>query len=61
MKQRKTELDVDFIGGQGPLTEIEQKLISEYIKAQKSKREKKELNHRARKSLKTTRGKLTVK
>ena len=37
MKQNKNELDVDFIGGNGPLTEAESKAISAYIKAQKTK------------------------
>ena len=35
MKNRPKELDVDFIGGQGPLTKEEEKRISEYIKAKK--------------------------
>jgi len=33
MKNNKSELDVDFIGGAGPLTKDEEKAISEYIKA----------------------------
>ena len=37
MKQNKNELDVDFIGGTGPLTEEESKAISAYIKTQKLK------------------------
>ena len=32
MKARKTELDVDFIGGQEPLTLAEEKALSEYFK-----------------------------
>ena len=35
MKSKKTELDVDFIGGQGPLTKEEELTISEYIKKRK--------------------------
>ena len=35
MKQNKNELDVDFIGGLGPLTKAEEKAISEFIKAEK--------------------------
>ena len=35
MKNKSTELDVDFIGGQGSLTKDEEKQISEFIKAQK--------------------------
>lgn len=39
MKQNKNELDVDFIGGLGPLTKAEEKAISEFIKAEKAKRD----------------------
>ena len=35
MKNNKNELDVDFIGGEGPLTKEEEKAISEFIKASK--------------------------
>lgn len=38
MKTRKNELDVDFIGGTGPLTKDEEKRISEVIKMLKSKK-----------------------
>ncbi len=38
MKKNKNELDVDFIGGQTPLTKEEEKAISEYIKANKMKK-----------------------
>ena len=31
MKSKSTELDVDFIGGQGPLTKSEEQAISERI------------------------------
>lgn len=38
MKTKKnTELDVDFIGGTGPLTKEEEKKISEFIRARKAK------------------------
>ena len=37
MKTRKNELDVDFIGGSGPLTKEEEKRISDLIKSQKAK------------------------
>jgi len=40
MKSKAKELDVDFIGGQGPLTKEEQQKISEYIKAQKQQQAK---------------------
>jgi hypothetical protein len=36
LKTRKIELDVDFIGGEGPLTVAEGKAISEYITKQKA-------------------------
>jgi hypothetical protein len=42
MKNKSTELDVDFIGGQGPLTKSEEQAISEFIKAQKLLRIKKQ-------------------
>lgn len=38
MKTRKNELDVDFIGGVGPLTKEEEKRISEVIKMLKAKK-----------------------
>jgi hypothetical protein len=38
MKTRKNELNVDFIGGAGPLTKEEEKRISEVIKALKARR-----------------------
>ncbi len=37
MRTRKKELDVDFIGGIGSLTEEEEKRISDIIKSQKAK------------------------
>jgi hypothetical protein len=40
MKKNKNELDVDFIGGQEPLTKDEEKAISDFIKSQKDKRAK---------------------
>ncbi len=36
MKTNKKELDVDVIGGLGPLTKEEEKIISEFIKSNKS-------------------------
>ena len=41
MKRKSAELDVDFIGGQNPMTKEEEKAISEFIKAQKLLRTKK--------------------
>jgi hypothetical protein len=35
MKRKLLELDVDFIGGQDPMTKEEEKAISEFIKARK--------------------------
>jgi hypothetical protein len=40
MKKKSKELDVDFIGGQDPLTKDEEKVISGYIKTQKSSKGK---------------------
>lgn len=36
MKTKKIELDVDYIGGQGPLTEPEEKDLSEFFRQRKS-------------------------
>ncbi len=38
---RKNELDVDFIGGQEPLTKEEEKAITDYINVKKSQSAKK--------------------
>lgn len=40
MKHRKAELDVDFIGGIGPLTKEDEKAITDFIKARKLAKEK---------------------
>ena len=40
MKTKKIELDVDFIGGQGPLTEEEEKALSEFFKQRKNTKNK---------------------
>jgi len=37
---RKNELDVDFIGGQEPLTNEEETAINDYLKAKKTSTEK---------------------
>jgi hypothetical protein len=37
MKTKKNELDVDFIGGIGPLTKEEEKRISDFIQRHKAK------------------------
>ncbi len=41
MKAKSKELDVDFIGGQDPLTKDEEKQISEYLRSQKLLRSQK--------------------
>lgn len=40
---KKSELDVDFIGGFGSLTKEEEKTISDFIKASKMRKQKKKL------------------
>lgn len=48
MKNRKKELDVDFIGGQSkPLTKEEERAISDFIRVDKEKRRLKELRKKA--------------
>jgi hypothetical protein len=37
MKNKLKELEVDFIGGQGPITKEEELAISEFIRANKEK------------------------
>lgn len=39
---KKVEVEVDFIGGAGPLTKDEEKLISDFINARKKKVHSKE-------------------
>jgi len=48
MKENKKELDVDFIGGLGPLTKEEEKAISEFIKASKERRQKQKARQKTR-------------
>ncbi len=52
MKQNKNELDVDFIGGTGPLTKEKEKTISEFIKASKERRKKQTTRQKARTGIK---------
>jgi hypothetical protein len=40
MKNKQIELDVDFIGGQGPLTKEEEQLLRKIFQARKSTRSK---------------------
>jgi hypothetical protein len=35
MKTNKIDLDLDFIGGQGSLTKVEEKQLSDYFKGRK--------------------------
>ena len=48
MKKNKNELDVDFIGGLGPLTKEEEKAISGFIKASKERRRKQKARQKAK-------------
>lgn len=41
MKRRNKELEVDFIGGMGPLTKEDEKAISDFIQTRKKKQAKK--------------------
>ena len=43
MKQKSKELDVDFIGGENPMTKEEEMAISEFIRAQELLRAKNKL------------------
>ncbi len=45
MKHKSKELDVDFIGGENPMTKEEEKAISEFIKAQKLHSAKKQIRN----------------
>ena len=45
MKHKLKELDVDFIGGENPMTKEEEKAISESIKAQKLLGAKKQIRN----------------
>ena len=40
--KKKIEVDVDFIGGAGPITKDEEKIISDFINARKKKAHSKE-------------------
>ena len=48
MKSKKTELDVDVIGGQGSLTSAEEKAISEFIIQRKTASQKTKKTHRSK-------------
>ena len=47
------ELDVDFIGGQGPMTKEEELAISAFIKADKEKRRQQSMRKIKSKTLQT--------
>ena len=51
MKNKHKELDVDFIGGQKPMTKEEELTISEFIRAAKQKRKQKTLRNTKIKTL----------
>ena len=46
MKRKSLELDVDFIGGQNPMTKEEEKALSEFFKAQKLLMSKKQFSRK---------------
>ena len=48
MKSKKTELNVDVIGGQGSLTAAEVKAISEFIRQRKLASQKNKKTHRSK-------------
>ena len=43
MKSKAKELDVDFIGGQDPMSSEEEKAISEFIKSKKLSHQKRQV------------------
>lgn len=53
MKNKLKELDVDFIGGQGPMTKEEELAISAFIKADKEKRRQQAMRKIKSKTLQT--------
>lgn len=38
MKNKKTDIDIGFLGGLGPLTKEEEQALNEYFRAKKSKK-----------------------
>ena len=48
MKKKTKELNVDYIGGQGPLTKEEELAISEFIKKNKEKLNKNKLRGKSK-------------
>ena len=54
MKRKSKNLDVDFIGGQGPLTKEEEKAISDFIEKRnvmKNKRQTRKTKTSSRKKI----------
>jgi hypothetical protein len=51
MKHSEKELDVDYIGGLGPLTKEDEKAISAFIQAQKLKKDKRKTRLSSRKKV----------
>lgn len=52
MRHSKKELDVDFIGGLGPLTKEDEKAISDFLQARKLKKAKGKTRLSSRKTAK---------
>ncbi len=53
MKKKSIELEVDFIGGQGPMTKEEELAISEFIRNDKKKRKLKDKRKKVNSRTKT--------
>ncbi|MEO8821732.1 MAG: hypothetical protein ABI374_12865 [Ginsengibacter sp.] len=51
MKNKNKELDVDFIGGQKPMTKEEELAISKFLRADKEKRKQQSLRNTKLKTL----------
>lgn len=51
MKNKDKELDVDFIGGQKPMTKEEELAISKFIRANKEKKKQQSLRNTKLKTL----------
>ena len=58
VKHKSLELDVDFIGGERPLTKEDEIAISKFIRAQKAKRTRRQSP--LKRTLRTTRRKVTA-
>jgi hypothetical protein len=54
MRHSEKELDVDFIGGLGPLTKEDEKAISDFLLARKLKKNKAKTRLSARKNARKT-------